>query len=59
MLKQCMEQIDLLEKQRAACLNHLEELAERYFAREISLLCTIRGIQNAVRCASSPKSAMT
>ena len=40
-----MEQIDLLEKQQAACLNHLEELADRYFAREISLLCTIPGIQ--------------
>jgi len=45
MLKGCMEQIDLLEKQQAACLNHLEELAEAYFAREISLLCTIPGIQ--------------
>ena len=45
MLKQCMEQLDLLEKQQAACLNHLEELADKYFAREISLLCTIPGIQ--------------
>jgi len=45
MLRQCMEQIDLLEKQQAACLNHLEELANRYFAEEISLLCTIPGIQ--------------
>jgi hypothetical protein len=45
MLKGCMEQIDLLEKQRAACLNHLEELADAYFAREISLLCTIPDIQ--------------
>jgi len=45
MLKQCMEQLDLLEKQQAACLNHLEELADNYFAREISLLCTIPGIQ--------------
>ncbi|MGI5999129.1 MAG: IS110 family transposase, partial [Lutispora sp.] len=45
MLKGCMEQIDLLEKQQAACLNHLEELAEEYFAGEISLLCTIPGIQ--------------
>jgi transposase len=40
-----MEQLDLLEKQQAACLNHLEELADNYFAREISLLCTIPGIQ--------------
>ena len=27
MLRQCMEQIELIEKQQAACLNHLEELA--------------------------------
>ena len=45
MLRQCMEQIDLLEKQQAACLNHLEELANTHYAREISLLCTIPGIQ--------------
>jgi len=45
MLKQCMEQLDLLEKQQAACLNHLEELVDQYYAREISLLCTIPGIQ--------------
>ena len=45
MLRQCMEQLDLLEKQQAACLNHLEELADKYYAREISLLCTIPGIQ--------------
>jgi Transposase and inactivated derivatives len=45
MLRQCMEQIDLLEKQQAACLIHLEELADKYYAGEISLLCTIPGIQ--------------
>jgi transposase len=45
MLKQCMEQIDLIEKQQATCLNHLEELANEHFAEEISLLCTIPGIQ--------------
>jgi transposase len=45
MLKQCMEQIELLEKQQATCLNHLEELAKEHFAEEISLLCTIPGIQ--------------
>ena len=45
MLRQCMEQIDLLEKQQAACLNHLEELTNKHFAKEISLLCTIPGIQ--------------
>jgi transposase len=45
MLKGCMEQINLFEKQQAACLNHLEELADAYFAGEISLLCTVPGIQ--------------
>ena len=45
MLKQCVEQLNLLEKQQAACLTHLEELANKYYAREISLLCTIPGIQ--------------
>mgnify|MGYP000853794275 FL=1 len=45
LLKQCMEQLDLFEKQQATCLNHLEELADKYYAREISLLCTIPGIQ--------------
>jgi len=45
MLKMCMEQIDLLEKQQANCLNHLEELVNQHFAKEISLLCTIPGVQ--------------
>jgi len=45
MFKQCMEQIYLIEKQQAACLNHLEELANTYFAEEISLLCTIPGVK--------------
>ena len=45
MLSQCMEQMNLLEKQQAACLTHLEELANKYYAREISLLRTIPGIQ--------------
>ena len=45
MLIQCMEQIDLLKKQQARCLTHLEELADKYYAREISLLCTIPGIE--------------
>ena len=45
MLKQCMEQIKLLEKQQASCLYHLEELANQHFAEEISLLCTIPGVQ--------------
>ena len=45
MLVQCMEQINLIEKQQAVCLTHLEELADNNFAEEISLLCTIPGIQ--------------
>jgi len=45
MLIQCMEQIDLLERQQATCLNHLEELANKHFAEEISLLCTIPSIK--------------
>ena len=45
MLIQCMDQIDLIEKQQATCLNHLEELANKHFAKEISLLCTIPGIK--------------
>ena len=44
-LIQCMEQINLIEKQQATCLNHLEELANQHFAEEISLLCTIPGIK--------------
>jgi transposase len=45
MLMQCMEQINLLEKQQATCLYHLEELANKYFAEEISLLCTIPSVK--------------
>jgi transposase len=45
MLKMCMEEIELQEKQQAACLTFLEELATKYYAKEISLLCTIPGIQ--------------
>ena len=45
MLIQCMDQIDLIEKQQATCLNHLEELANKHFTEEISLLCTIPGIK--------------
>ena len=40
-----MDQIELIEKQQATCLNHLEELAKRYYAEEISLLCTIPSVQ--------------
>jgi transposase len=44
-LIQSMEQIELIEKQQATCLTHLEELANKYFAEEISLLCTIPGVK--------------
>jgi len=44
-LTQCMDQLELFEKQQATCLNLLEELAKTYFAKEISLLCTIPGIK--------------
>jgi transposase len=44
-LTQCMEQIKLIEKQQAACLNHLEELANEHYAKEISLLCTIPSVK--------------
>jgi transposase len=45
MLKMCMEELELLEKQQAACLTSLEELATKHYAKEISLLCSIPGIQ--------------
>jgi transposase len=44
-LKQCMEELEFLEKQQAQCIQLLEELANKHFAKEISLLCTIPGIQ--------------
>jgi transposase len=51
MLKMCMEELELLEEQQAACLTFLEELATQYYAGEISLLCTIPGIQkNSAMC---------
>jgi len=34
-----------LEKQQSLCIKLLEELANKYYAEEISLLCTIPGIQ--------------
>jgi hypothetical protein len=45
MLKQYMDQIELIEKQQTACLTHWEELTNKYFAKKISLLCIIPGIQ--------------
>lgn len=45
MLEQCMEELELLEKQQQQVIKTLEELAEQHFATEISLLCTIPGIK--------------
>jgi len=44
MFRQCMEELELLEKQQLLCIKLLEELATKYYAKEISLLCTIPGI---------------
>jgi len=44
-LIQSMEQLDLIEKQQATCLNHLEELVNTFFVEEILFLCTIPGIK--------------
>jgi transposase len=45
MFRQCLEELELLEKQQSQCIKLLEELANKYFVKEISLLCTIPGIQ--------------
>jgi len=45
MLKQCMEELELFEKQQSLCYKLLEELADKYYAEEISLLCTIPSIK--------------
>jgi transposase len=45
MLRQCLEELELLEKQQSLCINNLEELAMKHYAREISLLCSIPSIQ--------------
>ena len=45
MLRQCMEELELIEQQQAQCIASLEESANRYYAEEISLLCTIPSIK--------------
>jgi transposase len=45
MLRQCIEELELLEKQQLQCIKLLEELANKYYAKEISLLCTIPSIK--------------
>ena len=45
MLQQCMEELEFLEKQQSECIKLLEESVDKYYAEEISLLCTIPGIK--------------
>ena len=45
MFRQCMEELELLEKQQSQCVKLLEESAMKHYAEEITLLCTIPGIQ--------------
>jgi len=45
MFRQCMEELELLEKQQAQCVKLLEESAMKHYGEEITLLCTIPGIQ--------------
>jgi len=45
MLRQCMEELELLERQQSQCIKLLEELAIKNYAGEISLLLTIPSIQ--------------
>ena len=45
MLRQCLEELELFEKQQSSCIKSLEELAMKHYAKEISLLCTIPGIK--------------
>ena len=45
MLRQCIEELELMEKQQSQCINLLEELANKHYAKEISLLCTIPSIK--------------
>ena len=45
MFRQCMEELELLEKQQAQCVKLLEESAMKHYAGEITMLCTIPGIQ--------------
>jgi hypothetical protein len=41
MLRQCIEELELLEKLQFQCIKLLEELANKNYAGKISLLCTI------------------
>jgi transposase len=45
MLRQCIEELELLEKQQSQCIKILEESAKKHYAEEITLLCTIPGIK--------------
>lgn len=45
MLKQFVEELELLEKQKLDALEALSCVADRYFAKEVALLMTIPGVQ--------------
>ena len=40
-----MAELELIEKQQSTCIESLEELANKHYAKEISLLCTIPSIK--------------
>lgn len=45
MLKQYMDQLELLEKQEQECLEALSTISDHYFKNEMALLMTIPGVQ--------------
>ena len=45
MLRQYMDELELLEKQEQECLNALSTIADQYFEKEVALLMTIPGVQ--------------
>jgi transposase len=45
MLKQYMDQLELLEKQEQECLETLSDISDHYFKNEMALLMTIPGVQ--------------
>lgn len=45
MLKQYLDELELLEKQKLEALEALSSVADQYFAKEVALLMTIPGVQ--------------
>jgi len=45
MLKQYMDQLELLEKQEQECLESLSNISDQYFKNEMALLMTIPGVK--------------